>query len=508
MKLLVMLALIGLIISDVVISTDVCPPKPSMSVLNTITSNIDCDICSQIKIEDSDFYSKCGTLLSEMILDKLVDDCNRILETGKKAQIQWFWDDLNLACKSKSGLGSAYVKFDPPTCECDPCVELAKASSQFMQLCAPELTECEICEILCKCRQVKNDYEQLWLFYQDLKEQCFDLTAENITIPLCDCDVCWLLFQEKSDFMKNCGYLMSDAMLMKLMETCYDNMDTLDNFMKFLDDLESVCYTKVNGYFKKEWCHCLDCLLLEDPKEPIWEKCVQDLSDEQKKQNREDCLDTMDNEDDFEQFKEDFVDSCSADGVTFPDCDGCTRQDLCVVFVVDSSGSINDTELQMEFDFVKNVIQAFGDNIGPDKTQIGIIIFSNEAHIKLSLCENADQNKVVDTIDEILQNRISGGTFIGKGIDKMVADTSDCCTGENKHKYAIVLTDGVPSFADDTQGAVDDTPDDITLIAIGYAGSNINTLTMIAKNDLGNAHLVDTVEELDSLIDELKSEIG
>ena len=47
---------------------------------------------------------------------------------------------------------------------------------------------------------------------------------------------------------------MSDAMLMELMETCYDNMDTLDNFMKFLDDLESVCYTKVNGYFKKEWC--------------------------------------------------------------------------------------------------------------------------------------------------------------------------------------------------------------------------------------------------------------
>jgi len=82
------------------------------------------------------------------------------------------------------------------------------------------------------------------------------------------------------------------------------------------------------------------------------------------------------------------------------------------------------------------------------------------------------------------------------------------CTGENKHKYAIVLTDGVPDYNDNTQGAVNNTPDDITLIAIGYAGSNINTLTMIARNDLGNAHLVDTVEELDSLIDELKSEIG
>ncbi|KAK2143041.1 hypothetical protein LSH36_883g00055, partial [Paralvinella palmiformis] len=185
MKLLVLVALTGLIISNVVALTEVCPPKPSMSVLNTITEDLDCDICSQIKSEDSDFYTKCGTLLTEMILDKLVDDCKRILETGKKAQIQWFWDDLNLACKDKSGLGSAYVKFDPPTCDCDPCVELAKASSEFMQLCAPELTECEVCEILCKCRQVKNDYEQLWLFYQDLKEQCFDLTAENITVPLC-----------------------------------------------------------------------------------------------------------------------------------------------------------------------------------------------------------------------------------------------------------------------------------------------------------------------------------
>ena len=47
----------------------------------------------------------------------------------------------------------------------------------------------------------------------------------------------------------------------------------------------------------------------------------------------------------------------------------CTRQDLCVVFVIDSSGSILNSQFALELGFVRNVIQAFGNNIGPGKTQ-------------------------------------------------------------------------------------------------------------------------------------------
>ena len=38
------------------------------------------------------------------------------------------------------------------------------------------------------------------------------------------------------------------------MKTCYTNMDNLDRFMAFVDNLEIICYEKGNGYFEKEWC--------------------------------------------------------------------------------------------------------------------------------------------------------------------------------------------------------------------------------------------------------------
>jgi len=54
--------------------------------------------------------------------------------------------------------------------------------------------------------------------------------------------------------LQKCGSGMSDAMLRTLMKTCYTNMDDLDHFMAFVDNLEIVCYEKGNGYFEKEWC--------------------------------------------------------------------------------------------------------------------------------------------------------------------------------------------------------------------------------------------------------------
>ena len=54
--------------------------------------------------------------------------------------------------------------------------------------------------------------------------------------------------------LQNCGSGMSNAMLMKLMETCYANLDSVDHFMAFLDDLELICHKKTSDYFEKEWC--------------------------------------------------------------------------------------------------------------------------------------------------------------------------------------------------------------------------------------------------------------
>ena len=81
------------------------------------------------------------------------------------------------------------------------------------------------------------------------------------------------------------------------------------------------------------------------------------------------------------------------------------------------------------------------------------------------------------------------------------------CTGDEKQKYAIVLTDGYAPEAE-TTAAVNSTPADVTLIAIGFGGVNSNTLNIVARDIQDNVYKVDAVEDLSTLVDDLKSEIG
>ena len=80
------------------------------------------------------------------------------------------------------------------------------------------------------------------------------------------------------------------------------------------------------------------------------------------------------------------------------------------------------------------------------------------------------------------------------------------CSGDEKLKYGIVLTDGYSSG--NTQAAVNSTPADITLIAIGFGNVNNQTLNVISRNIPENKFQVNTVNELNSLVDSLKDKIG
>ncbi|KAK2144839.1 hypothetical protein LSH36_726g01038 [Paralvinella palmiformis] len=94
-------------------------------------------------------------------------------------------------------------------------------------------------------------------------------------------------------------------------------------------------------------------------------------------------------------------------------------------------------------------------------------------------------------------------TNISKGIYTMIEDITFCCTGDEKQKYAIVLTDGYGQ--DETQGAVNSTPADVTLIAIGFGGVDSTTLNIIARNIQDNVYKVNAVEDLSSLVDDMKT---
>ena len=64
------------------------------------------------------------------------------------------------------------------------------------------------------------------------------------------------------------------------------------------------------------------------------------------------------------------------------------------------------------------------------------------------------------------------------------------CTGENKRKYEIIMTDTF-SYNTIVQAALSNTPDNITVFAIGFGDASFSSMVMLARNITENAYSVE-----------------
>ena len=69
------------------------------------------------------------------------------------------------------------------------------------------------------------------------------------------------------------------------------------------------------------------------------------------------------------------------------------------MFVLDSSGSIGSTNFQKMRNFVKTVINDL--DIGPRRTQVGVIVFSSTAAISFHLSTYSDSQSLIAAVDRI-----------------------------------------------------------------------------------------------------------
>ena len=122
--------------------------------------------------------------------------------------------------------------------------------------------------------------------------------------------------------------------------------------------------------------------------------------------------------------------------------------DLC--FIVDSSGSIRDNNppdgrfdnWQLQREFLASIAQAF--SIGPDATQIGAVIFSENAELVFPL-NGFDQRE--DIIEALLNMAYIGGQT--NTPDALSITRTQCFSTSNGDRrdvdnLAIIVTDGVP----------------------------------------------------------------
>ena len=121
----------------------------------------------------------------------------------------------------------------------------------------------------------------------------------------------------------------------------------------------------------------------------------------------------------------------------YTDC--AVKTDL--VFVLDSSGSVGETNYELVINFVANFTMDM--NIGRSENQVGVIIFGNEARVVINLKQYRRRNNLIYAIrNEIPYLR--GTTNTPDALCKLVLLVEEEARDNALH-IAILLTDGKPT---------------------------------------------------------------
>lgn len=154
-------------------------------------------------------------------------------------------------------------------------------------------------------------------------------------------------------------------------------------------------------------------------------------------------------------------------------------------------------------DFVKNMINGF--DIGPTRTKIGVVTFSDKPHLEFHLDSHPTQTSIDTAIDQI--RYISGGTNTGDAL-KYARQTSYLAANgarNNAAKIAIVITDGKSNnnAATSAEAALLRKMG-VTVFSIGVGSAKVSELNQMATDpDSQHVFVVNNFDALTQIKGEL-----
>ncbi len=198
-------------------------------------------------------------------------------------------------------------------------------------------------------------------------------------------------------------------------------------------------------------------------------------------------------------------------GVSVVPVQMCQREDI--VFVVDSSGSIQGTNWPLVLEFMKNVIRGF--NIGPDAVRIGVVSFGNLVYPQFQLNTFFTLEDILGRIDRIQFMDQSTNTPAAIRYTREVMFTARNGDRPFVPNSAIIITDGVPRVPSDLNQALRLTFQEanlarqqgINIFAIGVGPE----ITQSSLNQIANqpssqyTFKVDQYQQLESILYEVAS---
>lgn len=179
-----------------------------------------------------------------------------------------------------------------------------------------------------------------------------------------------------------------------------------------------------------------------------------------------------------------------------------------VVFMLDASGSLYQDGFRREKDFVKNVIDKMGE-ITYDGTHVGIIVYSDEANIRIKLNDHYSNYELKRAIDDLPYD--AQGTRIDLGFKeakKIFNDDTDHGARGNSKKVLILLTDGqqtyVPRVTEPSVVAKELVADGIDIFAIGI-GPEIDRVEL--ESFISKPEYLFLAPEIDKIVSAVSEEI-
>ncbi|KAK2909653.1 collagen alpha-6(VI) chain-like isoform X2 [Channa argus] len=160
------------------------------------------------------------------------------------------------------------------------------------------------------------------------------------------------------------------------------------------------------------------------------------------------------------------------------ECANATVADI--VFLVDSSGSIGDTNFQEVRQFLKRFATSL--DIGPDNVRIGLAQYSDDPHQEFLLKDNLDKQSLLTVFETFTYQ--GGGTETGKAIDFLLqtyfTEEAGSRASQRVPQIAVIITDG-ESTDDVLPPAQRLRQHGVLVFGIGVGAANLDELASITN---------------------------
>ena len=180
------------------------------------------------------------------------------------------------------------------------------------------------------------------------------------------------------------------------------------------------------------------------------------------------------------------------------------RPDVNLVFVVDTSGSMDE---ESKIGLVRESLAVLVENLEDDDT-VSIVTFDDEAEPTLEPTPVGEDGEILDAIESL---EAGGSTNLEGGLRLGYATAEDLVTDEESLTRVVLLSDGVANVGETGPGSLvelirDDADRGVKLVTVGFGlgGFNDALMEQVADDGDGFYAYVDTIDEAERLFgDEL-----